>query len=275
MHDAKSLAIRQGGVRSGDGTRLSYASLGKGPPLLVCHGSFAVADDWMAFARHLGATRTIYLYDRRGRALSPYVADDFAIDAEVDDLAAMAAVAGPGAAILGHSFGGGCALAFAARDAFPGPLILYEPRHSICKPVSRGHAEEVDSLVMAGNPGAAIECVLAKIVGMPPEMVANFRRSPFWDRMCATVGAFTKEVRLLDSLVWTQGELDAIAGPISLLIGEKSHAAPEEAEADTALAALLLDVRRTTIPGQGHFAYTTDPALLARIVADELATVRL
>lgn len=260
------MPVARGTVHSADGTSLSYARMGEGPPLVICHGSFAVAEDWMPFAQQMAATRTVVLYDRRGRAGSPAIAPDFALDAEVDDLAAMVALAGPGAAVLGHSFGGGCALAFAARGGFDGSLILYEPRHSICGPVSRGHAAEVDRLAASGDREAAMACVLAKVVGMAPDVVDRFRASLLWNKMTATVDAFGKEVRLLDSLVWQPGDLDRIGGPLHLLIGEKSHQAPEEAAADAALQALLPAAHVARIPGEGHFAYATAPATLAAIV---------
>ena len=133
------LAAARGTVESPDGAPIAYLRVGSGPPLVVCHGSFASAQDWLAFAVEMAGTCTVHLYDRRGRGSSPYVSPDFAVDAEVDDLAAVVRIAGPGPAVLGHSFGGGCVLSWAARERFGGPVILYEPRHSIDGPVSAGH----------------------------------------------------------------------------------------------------------------------------------------
>ncbi|QEH78677.1 alpha/beta hydrolase [Sphingomonas sp. C8-2] len=261
-----TIAIAQGTVVSTDGTVLAYQRLGSGAPLVVCHGSFSVAGDWRRFGEAMATKRTVYLYDRRGRGLSQLAASEFALDAEVDDLAAIMALAGPGAALLGHSFGGGCALSFAQRESFTGPLILYEPRHSTRVPVSRGHIPELQRLIDAGDPDAAMAFALTHVVGLPSEAVAGMRQSPMWKALSRTIGAFPKELRLLDSLAWRPGDLDTIAGPVSLLIGEQSPVLPDAVSPDVALQELLPGLRKRVIPGEGHLAYASSPALLADIV---------
>lgn len=49
-----------GTVRSADGTTLTYQRLGEGPAVVVCHGALVVAEDWLAFARALAATQTVW-----------------------------------------------------------------------------------------------------------------------------------------------------------------------------------------------------------------------
>ena len=126
------LSVTHGSVISPDGTSLGFLRLGSGSPLVVCHRAFTMAQDWLPFAARMAASHTVYLYERRGRGISPNVSDDFAIDAEVEDLGAIVASIGLDAAILGHSFGGACALAYAARGsiATPGGLTYwYDKRH--------------------------------------------------------------------------------------------------------------------------------------------------
>jgi pimeloyl-ACP methyl ester carboxylesterase len=240
--------------------------LGSGAPLVVCHGSFCTAREWLGVAEHLANTRNVFLYDRRGRALSPYIAADFAIDAEADDLAVMVGLAGPGTAVLGHSFGGGCALRFAERVRFSGPLVLYEPRHSLGGPVSRGHTPPIEKLIAAGDRDGALHFVMSHVVGLPAQAIVVFRQSPQWELMCQTIDSFPKEVRLLDSLNWQAGDLDGISGEVTLLLGERSHLPSDEIARDEALRSLLPKMRTVRIPGQGHFAYAAAPALLADIV---------
>lgn len=155
------IAVEPYEVTSPDGTRLGCARVGHGPPLVVCHGSFAGASDWLPFARELADTRTVHLYDRRGRGASTDGPPDAAVDAEVDDLAAVMAQVGPDAALLGHSFGGGCALAYAARRRFPGPVVVYEPRHSIDRPVGRGRVAEIRRVLATSGRDVAVRAVLA------------------------------------------------------------------------------------------------------------------
>lgn len=264
------MAAITGTIDSLDGTPLGYVRMGNGPSLVVCHGSFAAAEDWLPFAVELSNTNAVYLYDRRGRGSSPKAPGDFAIDAEVDDLAAMMALAGPGAAVLGHSFGGGCALSYAARARFPGPVLVYEPRHSITGPVSEGYISEIRHLLTLGDPEVVVRAILDKVIGLPEDDIAAFAESPLWARMLQTVDAFPDELRLLDSLAWRPGDLDRIFGPVWLLVGEDSPILPADREG--ALRGVLPRLRRVTLPRQGHFAYMSAPAALAQAVRECLQT---
>lgn len=260
-------AIERDMIRSPDGTMLVSLRLGSGAPLVICHGSFSTAEDWLPFAREMAATHSVILYDRRGRGESRPAMADFAIDAEVGDLAAVVAGAGPGAAVLGHSFGGSCALAFAARKAFDGPLIVYEPRHSIDLPMSRDRISEIERLIATGDLDAALHFVMTHVIGLPEPAITAFRASPQWSPMLATLPALPRELRFLDTLVWRRGDLDAIGGSPWLLVGADS---PDSREGS--LLAVLPRLRRLAIAGQKHFAHVAAPAQFAEIVRDCLAT---
>ena len=267
MQIPEALISKRGTVRSSDGTALTYICIGSGTPLVVCHGAFSVAQDWVPFAERIGPKHSVFLYDRRGRGQSPHAGPRFAIDAEVHDLAAMVELAGRETAVLGHSFGGGCALSFAARAKFSGSLIVYEPRHSVLEPVSKGQINEIERLIAEGDKDTAAQFVMRHVIGMPAQAVVGLRGSPLWDTVCRTVDAFPNELRFLDSLTWRSGDLDGIATSPTLLVGEQSPVLPDEISADLALRSLLPSMRTVSIPGQGHFAFLSDPALLADIVS--------
>jgi pimeloyl-ACP methyl ester carboxylesterase len=251
-------------VESADGTPLAVTTIGQGPPLVVCHGSFAVAVDWKAFATALADTRTVHIYDRRGHGDSPTGPEDATVGVELDDLAAVMAHAGPDSAVLGHSFGGGCALAWAARTNFAGPVLLYEPRHSIDGPVSHGHAPELRRLAETEPPETVLGVVLDKVIGLDSDQVAAMVDSPLWPRMLTTVGAFPGEVEFLDTLAWTSGDLDTVTGPSWLLVGEDSPILPSDRKGS--LAHVLPGLKRVSLPGLGHFGYLTAPSDLAAAV---------
>lgn len=265
----EGITAETGTADSPDGTSLGYLKLGHGPSLVVCHGSFADAQDWVPFAVELADTHTVYLYDRRGRGASPDFARPSAVDAEVDDLAAIVALAGTESAVLGHSFGGGCALEYASRGASTGPVVLYEPRHSVDAPVSRGHIPEIERLLAESDRATSVRMILEKVIGLPADDIAGFTESPLWPRMMQTVDAFPDELRLLDNLRWGVGDLDGIVGPAWLIVGETSPVLPADREG--ALRGVLPQLRRVTLPGQGHFAYLSAPAVLAETVAECLA----
>lgn len=262
-----------GSVIAPDGTSLGVLRVGAGTPLVVCHGAFTIAQDWLPFAAHMATNHTVYLYDRRGRGTSPNVADDFALDAEVDDLAAIVAHAGEDAAIFGHSFGGACALAYAARSNFAGSLIVYEPPHSARGPVSRGHIPEIKRLIASGDKDAATQYAMREVIGMPAQVIAGFQQSPLWAQMCEAVTAFPNELRFLDSLTWQTGDLDGMACRTTLLLGGDTPALPDDISPVAALQSLLPAMRTVFIPGQGHVAYLAAPEQLAGIVKRSLAGV--
>jgi pimeloyl-ACP methyl ester carboxylesterase len=263
-----------GFVQSRDGTRIGYRRLGSGPPLVVCHGSFAAADDWLPFAEELAATHSVVVYDRRGRASSPRLHDaaDSSPTAELDDLAAVVEIAGDGAALLGHSFGGGCVLAYAALTGFAGPVIAYEPRHAIEGPVSADRLPEIRRVLAADGREPGLRAILETVIGLSPDAIRAFEASPLWARMLATVDAFPDEVELLDTFAWRSGDLDGITGPTWLLVGENSPILPADREGS--LRGVLPRLRRITVEGQGHFGYTSAPAVVARAVRECLEESR-
>lgn len=125
---AQVITAKAGSVESADGTRIGFSTYGSGPAIIVCHGTHTVAQDWAAFGQELGRRYTVYVYDRRGRGNSDDTGKPYTNESEIDDLAAMVKLARPDAAILGHSFGGGVALAYALRAGFKGRLVLVRAR---------------------------------------------------------------------------------------------------------------------------------------------------
>ena len=259
------MEVTRGTVVSADGTAIGYSRFGEGDPVVVCHGALTVADDWAAFARELGATNSVYLYDRRGRGRSPDVGDGYSFATEIDDLAAMTAFAGPEAAILGHSFGGGCALAYALRDGFSRRLVLYEPINSIPRPASGGHLFDLRARVERNELDAALDFGLDKIVCLSGPEIQMLRQTPLWAPMTRLTPSFVRELECLDRLSPTVEEMGALRARTWLLLGTLSPHAPNMA----CCAALVDRVRGLTlypVPDQGHVAHLLAPELLSRLV---------
>ena len=117
-----------GFVTPGDGTRLAYWRLGAGPPVVVVHGGLGSSLGWRPVAQRLAGHFEVFLYDRRGRGRS---GDNpaHALEREIEDAEALLAIAGPGAALLAHSFGGAVALEVArrAQSGAVAAVAVYEP----------------------------------------------------------------------------------------------------------------------------------------------------
>src|SRR3569623_1844027 len=91
-------------VTSKDGTRIGYTSIGSGPALILVDGALR----WRAsgpsgpLAEQLKDRFTVYTYDRRGRGESGDT-KPYAVDREVEDLAAIIDAAGGKVALYANS----------------------------------------------------------------------------------------------------------------------------------------------------------------------------
>ncbi len=94
---------------------LNYRTEGYGSPLIILHGIFGSADNWLTIARKFGKYRKVYLLDQRNHGKSPHD-EDFSYEAMVNDLRLFLLandIIKPD--ILGHSMGGKVAMFFAAK----------------------------------------------------------------------------------------------------------------------------------------------------------------
>jgi pimeloyl-ACP methyl ester carboxylesterase len=117
-------------VRSKDGTRIGYLSLGAGPSVLVIPGILSMASDYAAFARALAEHFTVHTIERRGRGESGPQGDDYNIAKECEDVLALRAETGA-SLLVGHSYGGLVALEVARNTTAFTKIAVYEPGVSI------------------------------------------------------------------------------------------------------------------------------------------------
>jgi pimeloyl-ACP methyl ester carboxylesterase len=101
-------------VKSPDGTTIVLDRSGSGPALVLVVGAFSDRSSTNTLAAGLASQFTVYEYDRRGRGDSTDTAP-WAIEREVEDLAAVVAQAGGSAFLFGHSSGSALVLEAAAR----------------------------------------------------------------------------------------------------------------------------------------------------------------
>ncbi|MBD0283128.1 MAG: alpha/beta fold hydrolase, partial [Thermoleophilaceae bacterium] len=113
-------------VVSADGTPIAVWASGEGSPLVLVHGAAADHSRWAPVLPALAERFTVLAVDRRGRGGSGD-ADAYALEREFEDLAAVVEWAGEGVNVLGHSYGGVCALEAALRTDRIRKLVLYEP----------------------------------------------------------------------------------------------------------------------------------------------------
>jgi len=257
-----------GGTRrtlaSRDGTPIGYVRLGTGPALVVVHGSISTHADWLSVAKRLSPHFTCFLMDRRGRGLSGPGAEPYSIEREYEDIVALLGSAGPGASLLGHSFGAICALGATTRVPVS-RLVLYEPPLPVGGAVAGAHLGDYRRAVEDGNLDQALRIGLTKFVGLPPEMVQAMSSSPTWQGLLPLVSTWVRELEAIDSLGPDLSRYATIHCPILLLVGTRSAPHPLQ-DASQALAQALPQARVAPLEGQGHMAARTAPELVARVV---------
>jgi pimeloyl-ACP methyl ester carboxylesterase len=137
-------------VRSADGTRIGYCSVGAGPGLIVLGGVLSSAASYRPLADKLADTFEVHLVNRRGRAGSSPQRPGHSIEQECDDLLAVMEATGAGL-VFGHSFGGLVALETARRRAGLQRVFVYEPGVPLHGHFNLGWLEGYERLLEQGD----------------------------------------------------------------------------------------------------------------------------
>ena len=142
-----------------------------------------------------------YAYDRRGRGESGDT-PPYAVQREIEDVAALIDEAGAPAFVCGFSSGAVLALDAAAARLPITRLALFEPPFVVDDsrpPGPADYVQRLDAAVAAGRPGDAVELFMTGAVGMPAEAVAGLRQSPFWPALEAVAHTIAYDGRIMGS----------------------------------------------------------------------------
>jgi pimeloyl-ACP methyl ester carboxylesterase len=246
------------------GTPVVYQDYGDGPSVVIVHGLNSYAHDWRAVAKVLeSAGHRVLVPYRRGRAPSGPLGDGYSLATEVADLSALLDVAGPGATLVGHSFGGLIALLTARSRPDIGTLVLYEP------PVPGYHRVPAETLaamgaaLLAGDRDTALAIMITEVDGDPPERVTTLRASPEWTILAKGLPTVHTELTAFRATPTPD-----LAGypvvPTTVLLGEVTE--PRFGRDARAVLAGLPHARLVMLPGHGHIAHSADPELLASLI---------
>ena len=256
-----------GTVRSADGTTIAFDRTGDGPPLVVVLGAFNDRHSKAALVDLLAAHFTVFGYDRRGRGDSGDT-PPYAIEREIEDLAAVIAAAGGSARVLGHSSGAVLGLLAAGRDVGIDRLALYDAPLTMGDaptPASIDLLERVTAEVAAGRPAEACKLFLVEGAGMPAEMVAMVGQSPHWDGLVAMAHTLPYDLELGSTPV-PADRLAAVRAPTLAVAG--GAGAEAMVSAARAVAEAVPDGRLAVLEGQTH---DEDPAVLAPMLVEFLS----
>ncbi|WP_435973897.1 alpha/beta fold hydrolase [Streptomyces sp. Qhu_M48] len=150
----------RGRVTSRDGTPIAYERYGGGPPLVLVSGALGTAAAERPLGALLARRFSVVAYDRRGRGGSGDTGP-YAVEREIEDLAAVVGEAGAGAALHGTGTGGALALAAVAAGVGVGTVSVYEPPYSVEDAEAVERRLRVAELLGRGRPAAALELFLA------------------------------------------------------------------------------------------------------------------
>ena len=250
-------------VRAPDGIEIACEVAGEGPGLVAVHGAGSASWGFALLRPHLERRFEVWTVDRRGRGPSAD-GDGYALEREVEDVAAVVREAGKGALLFGHSYGGLLAGAAAPRlPELPG-LVLYEP------PMGGvlGGPERVDrweALVRDGDRDRMVSEFLAEIGGYGESDIETLRRTPVWGLRKEVAHTVPRELRAELGYELDRDALGRLGAPVLLLVGTESPAWAKRSTDAYAEAIPAVTVR--TLEGQGHGAALSAPELLA----DEIA----
>jgi 3-oxoadipate enol-lactonase len=248
------------------GVRLHYRQQGVGPPVVLVHGLGGTSEAiWKKVAGDLAADFTVAQYDLRGTGGSDKPPGPYALHHFVDDLDGLIGrLALKTPALVGHSFGGSIALAFAAAhpDAVSAVVAIGGPTslpQQACDGM-RQRAETVEAHGMA----AVAEAVATN--GMAP----SFREAhpAEWRAYVELLRAndpqaYAATCRVIADLDIT-AELPRIQAPVLLIAGDGDGVAPPAASRET--AATIPDARFVEIADCGHILPWEKPEALLSTV---------
>ena len=246
-----------------DGTRSRVFTSGTGPPLVLVHGTAGDHTTFRVVGPMLATRRTVHAIDRRGRGASGDAAA-YAIEREYDDLAAVAqaiaAETGGGVEVVGHSYGGRCALGAALRTDAIARVVCYEgaPPPAGVSYQPAGLEAELRGLLDAGETDELYATFLTRVVGMPPAELAAYRDDPSGRSGRRRPRRSSASSRRSGPRRRVSTRSGAVRQPVLQILGGESL--PVFARATAALDDRLADGRVAVIAGARHAAHHTHPA---------------
>jgi len=256
-------------VISKDGTPIAFDQSGEGPPIILVVGAFNDSSTGAPLAAQLSEHFTVFNYDRRGRGAS---GDStlYAIEREIEDLAALIAEAGGAASVFGYSSGAILTLKAAASGLAISRLALYEPPFLVDNGFPQ-RAQDISvrltELISSGHQGDAVELYQTEMVGIPAEIVAQLRHAPFRPALENIAHTLVYDATIMGDLPALAEQLPSITVPTLVISGGNSQARMRSA-AQT-LADALPNARHRSLEGQTHDIV---PAVLAPVLEEFFAS---
>jgi pimeloyl-ACP methyl ester carboxylesterase len=259
-------------VTSKDGSRIAYDRYGSGPAVILVGGALGYRKfkKMEELAKLLAECCTVINYDRRGRGDSTEV-KPFAVEREIEDIAALIEAEGGSASLWGWSSGGALALRAAGARIAVERLSVYEVPFMVTPGLKRptpDYGERLDELVAAGDRSGAVKHFMRNSMGIPAPFVALMRLMPMWKGLKATAHTLPYDWAALGKHNMYGAPLNAnewasVTMRTHVVYGAKS---PDELQQGSrALANVLPNAELHALKGVSH---NVKMNLLAPILAD-------
>lgn len=257
-------------VTSSDGTPLAHTIDGSGPAVVLVGGGLDDGSENAALIPALTGSFTVVNYARRGRGGSGDTAP-YALEREIEDLAALIDAAGGRAHLFGASSGGALAFEAAAAGLPVDRIAVWEVPYAVGDAAVAGWQEYAAALraaLDAQDRGLALELFM-RLAGSPEEMVRQVKESDHWPGMLELAPTLAHDAACLGDGPPPVGRLGTITQPTLVLTGPGEEATSAElaadfmgSSADAIVAALPAGERRRLAAG-GHMV---DPDVLGPVL---------
>ncbi|MFI9462331.1 alpha/beta fold hydrolase [Streptomyces xiamenensis] len=263
-------------VVSADGTTIAFRRSGSGPAVILVASALADRSDGAKLAGLLARDFTVINYDRRGRGASGDGAR-YAVEREIEDIAALLEHCGGSASVFGSSSGAVLALRAAAAGLDIPRLALYEPPFTVDGDAfgpPADFAARIDALLAEDRRGEAVKLFMTKAQGMPGLLVASMRLMPgVWSGLKALAPTLPYDIAVMGDTQRGEplnaDEWSAVASRTLVLTGGKSPAGFHRAA--RALTEVLPHAEHRTLDGLNHGAVVMAPKKLTPSLVPFLA----
>lgn len=263
-----------------NGRKLHYVQGGTGPDLILIHGASGNLGDW-TFQHYADLARRyrVFVMDRPGLGFSDPAPQADSLQSQADMIHAAARKLGISrATVVGHSYGGSVALAYALAnpDAVSGMVLLSAPTH--VWPGSAGGFYTITNTPVIGTIFSNLVPALASERRIKSAIKAIFSPQPVPDgyiehiqpelslrpaafrRNAAQVGALKEQLRAMTPRYPT------LTMPIELLHGDQDETVFLDIHARQ-FAREVPSARLTVLDGIGHMPHHASPQALNAVLA--------
>ncbi|MFF9410080.1 alpha/beta fold hydrolase [Streptomyces anandii] len=253
---------------SRDGTSLAYEVTGQGPTVILVSGAMSTGGTMAPLAQRLADRCTAVVYDRRGRGASGDT-KPYAVEREVEDLAALIDAVGGDAALFGVSSGGALVLRAAASGLETGRAAVYEVPYADHlaggAEQEAAYKERLNRALSKDRRGDAVELFL-RLTGLGEQVIQGARQSPMWAGMEAVAPSLAYDDAVMGDGLAPRDVLAAVSVPVLAVAGGASPAWMRAASRE--IAETVPQGTYRELEGQTHMV---EPEVLSPVLAEFFA----